>query len=135
MAASFSTEKTAAARSSRDEPRENDVDASRLREEQAGEDQASTKAESVTPSAVVSEKAAAAAREDGEQQTDTQQGEVNNNDVTPAAECSDAADAAAGETVEDESQYPVKWKLGLITIALCLSVFCVALVSSISTFF
>lgn len=30
---------------------------------------------------------------------------------------------------EDEEQYPAKWRLALISTALCLSVFCMALVS------
>jgi hypothetical protein len=33
-----------------------------------------------------------------------------------------------GSEPEEETQYPQSWKLGLITIALCLSVFCMALV-------
>ena len=37
-------------------------------------------------------------------------------------------DAASGE--EPEPEYPTSWKLAMITIALCLSVFCMALVSS-----
>lgn len=41
-------------------------------------------------------------------------------------EVSPAADA------EDESEYPAAWKLGLITIALCLSVFCLALVRNLA---
>lgn len=41
-----------------------------------------------------------------------------------------AAEVAAGETTEeDEEEYPAKWRLALITMALCLSVFCMALVS------
>lgn len=43
-----------------------------------------------------------------------------------------ADDAVKKDTLvddEDGVEYPVAWKLGLITIALCLSVFCVALVS------
>jgi hypothetical protein len=39
-----------------------------------------------------------------------------------------AADASSPEEVDDESQYPKSWKLGLISVALCLSVFCMALV-------
>ena len=38
-------------------------------------------------------------------------------------------DAASGE--EPEPEYPTSWKLAMITIALCLSVFCMALVSSL----
>jgi len=30
---------------------------------------------------------------------------------------------------EDDFEYPTKWKLAIITLALCLSVFCMALVS------
>jgi hypothetical protein len=32
---------------------------------------------------------------------------------------------------EDDFEYPTKWKLTIITIALCLSVFCMALVGSV----
>ena len=32
------------------------------------------------------------------------------------------------EKEEEEIEYPAKWRLALITIALCLSVFCMALV-------
>lgn len=38
------------------------------------------------------------------------------------------ADMAPAADAEDDTEYPASWKLGLITIALCLSVFCVALV-------
>lgn len=31
---------------------------------------------------------------------------------------------------EDDFEYPTKWKLAIITLALCLSVFCMALVCS-----
>jgi hypothetical protein len=44
-------------------------------------------------------------------------------------EAGDVAEKRAGNEEEDESQYPAKWRLALITIALCLSVFCRALVS------
>lgn len=36
---------------------------------------------------------------------------------------------ATTEEQDEEEEYPAAWKLGLITIALCLSVFCMALVS------
>lgn len=36
--------------------------------------------------------------------------------------------SAASLDADEGIEYPVAWKLGLITIALCLSVFCVALV-------
>lgn len=36
--------------------------------------------------------------------------------------------ATAPDSPEDESEYPASWRLGLITIALCLAVFCMALV-------
>jgi hypothetical protein len=42
------------------------------------------------------------------------------------AAANDASPATPDE--DDGVEYPVAWKLGLITIALCLSVFCVALV-------
>jgi hypothetical protein len=41
------------------------------------------------------------------------------------------ADAKAADTDADDEEdveYPAAWRLGLITIALCLSVFCMALV-------
>lgn len=39
-----------------------------------------------------------------------------------------APDGASQGEEEDESHYPKGWKLGLISVALCLSVFCMALV-------
>jgi len=36
---------------------------------------------------------------------------------------------SAEEVEEDDFEYPTKWKLTAITVALCLSVFCMALVS------
>jgi hypothetical protein len=36
---------------------------------------------------------------------------------------------ASNSDDEDDFEYPTKWKLTIITIALCLSVFCMALVS------
>lgn len=50
------------------------------------------------------------------------------------ADCADAAneeEIQKGEEEEEEEEqveYPAKWRLTLITIALCLSVFCMALV-------
>lgn len=38
-------------------------------------------------------------------------------------------DGIKPESHEDDTEYPAAWRLGLITIALCLSVFCMALVS------
>lgn len=35
------------------------------------------------------------------------------------------------EVHDEDTEYPAAWRLGLITIALCLSVFCMALVSKI----
>lgn len=40
---------------------------------------------------------------------------------------------ASASDDEDDFEYPTKWKLGAITIALCLSVFCMALVSLIGS--
>ena len=34
--------------------------------------------------------------------------------------------------VDDDFEYPTKWKLAAITVALCLSVFCMALVSKLT---
>jgi hypothetical protein len=45
---------------------------------------------------------------------------------TGASEDGDAK--TEGQTEDDEQEYPAAWRLGLITIALCLSVFCMALV-------
>lgn len=45
-----------------------------------------------------------------------------------AADAGSTSEAKPGEAEEDESEYPARWRLGLITIALCLSVFCMALV-------
>jgi hypothetical protein len=39
-----------------------------------------------------------------------------------------APDAASEGEEENEDHYPKSWKLGLISVALCLSVFCMALV-------
>ena len=39
----------------------------------------------------------------------------------------ESTSSAADE--EDDFEYPTKWKLAVITVALCLSVFCMALVS------
>lgn len=41
-----------------------------------------------------------------------------------------AVEKAAATSDEEEIEYPSSWKLVLITIALCLSVFCMALVST-----
>jgi hypothetical protein len=41
------------------------------------------------------------------------------------------ASASASEDEDKDFDYPKGWKLGAITIALCLSVFCMALVSSV----
>jgi hypothetical protein len=45
----------------------------------------------------------------------------------------DSAISADAVDEEDDFEYPTKWKLAVITLALCLSVFCMALVSC-STF-
>jgi hypothetical protein len=42
----------------------------------------------------------------------------------------DVARIEDGSEEEDDAEYPKSWKLALITIALCLSVFCMALVRS-----
>jgi hypothetical protein len=39
----------------------------------------------------------------------------------------EAKEETGGEEEEDDTVYPEKWKLALITIALCLSIFCMAL--------
>lgn len=45
-----------------------------------------------------------------------------------------SADGTTPQDDEDDFEYPTKWKLAAITVALCLSVFCMALVSfSINT--
>lgn len=38
---------------------------------------------------------------------------------------------ASNSDKEDDFEYPTKWKLTVITLALCLSVFCMALVGSL----
>ncbi|KAK9445110.1 MFS transporter [Metarhizium brunneum] len=48
-----------------------------------------------------------------------------------AADAGSTSEAKPGEAQEDESEYPASWRLGLITIALCLSVFCMALDNTI----
>ncbi|KAK8915416.1 hypothetical protein H634G_07573 [Metarhizium anisopliae BRIP 53293] len=48
-----------------------------------------------------------------------------------AADAGSTSEAKPGEAEEDESEYPARWRLGLITIALCLSVFCMALDNTI----
>jgi hypothetical protein len=40
---------------------------------------------------------------------------------------------ASNNDEEDDFEYPTKWKLAIITLALCLSVFCMALVGPIVT--
>ena len=50
----------------------------------------------------------------------------------PAEEIQESKEKSADEASpqqEDEDEYPKSWKLGFITTALCLSVFCMALVS------
>jgi hypothetical protein len=41
--------------------------------------------------------------------------------------------AEVASTEEEQTEYPSSWKLGFITIALCLSVFCMALVSGLNS--
>ena len=53
--------------------------------------------------------------------------EKNNIPVAAQVEEKEKEDAAEEEA---EPEYPTSWKLAMITIALCLSVFCMALVSS-----
>lgn len=80
-------------------------------------------AESTSTNAVateqVSEKPAALANVEGD-----------GDDVTATKEGGDAASTTdtKTESQEDDTEYPAAWRLGLITIALCLSVFCMALV-------
>jgi hypothetical protein len=54
-----------------------------------------------------------------EQLTDEKEPQVNEKRNSKASNSDD----------EDDFEYPTKWKLTIITIALCLSVFCMALVS------
>lgn len=49
--------------------------------------------------------------------------------VTPAEAGAEVEKNAVGD--DDETEYPSGFKLAMITIALCLSVFCMALVSSL----
>ncbi|CRG91957.1 Putative HC-toxin efflux carrier TOXA [Talaromyces islandicus] len=46
-------------------------------------------------------------------------------------EAGETAEQTTEIEAEDESEYPAKWRLALITIALCLSVFCMALDNTI----
>lgn len=55
---------------------------------------------------------------------------ISKRDSTDAATAAAAA-AATTTTEEDDFVYPAKWKLAAITIALCLSVFCMALDNTI----
>ena len=70
--------------------------------------------ETVMPPAGVSEKA-----------TEVATGSIRDGEKTSKREST--ASASADE--EDDFEYPAKWRLTAITIALCLSVFCMALVS------
>ncbi|KAJ3492065.1 hypothetical protein NLG97_g5474 [Lecanicillium saksenae] len=62
--------------------------------------------------------------------TTTTAGETNK-EVTEFDDNAKPADDAAASDEDDGVEYPVAWKLALITIALCLSVFCVALDNTI----
>ena len=42
-------------------------------------------------------------------------------------------DSKASNSDEEDFEYPTKWKLAIITLALCLSVFCMALVGPMNT--
>jgi hypothetical protein len=70
--------------------------------------------ETVVPAAGVSEKA-----------TETATGVITDEKRNSTA-------SANAEEEEDNFEYPAKWRLTAITIALCLSVFCMALVRTIS---
>jgi hypothetical protein len=70
--------------------------------------------EMVIPAAGVSEKATEAA-------TGTDTGLIRIDEKRDSA-------VSAGAEEEDDFEYPAKWRLTAITIALCLSVFCMALV-------
>jgi hypothetical protein len=62
---------------------------------------------------------------DAAQAPHTAPGTANSKEETVVGE----ADAAAEEDEdEDEEDYPKAWRLTVITVALCLSVFCMALV-------
>lgn len=66
---------------------------------------------------------------------ETQNGKYSLKDYTntierSASEVGDKTHHENGEE-EDDLEYPKSWKLGLITVALCLSVFCVALDNTI----
>ncbi|KKK23522.1 hypothetical protein P175DRAFT_0499634 [Aspergillus ochraceoroseus IBT 24754] len=59
--------------------------------------------------------------------------ESSNLDSTVSAklEEKDVTEATPEEIEDEETEYPAKWRLALITIALCLSVFCMALDNTI----
>ncbi|KHN94876.1 MFS transporter [Metarhizium album ARSEF 1941] len=81
---------------------------------------------------------AAAPQHTSEKQPPAETGEhavAATKEIAHAGATSDAKPQGQGQKQEedddDESGYPAKWRLGLITIALCLSVFCMALDNTI----
>lgn len=69
-----------------------------------------------------------------EEQPVAKDGQAHESTIGEADATVDATAEVNAESTseENEAEYPVSWKLGLITIALALSVFCVALVRSFS---
>ncbi len=55
--------------------------------------------------------------------------EKNHHNMVSDDKSSNRISTASAEEDEDDFEYPTKWKLTAITIGLCLSVFCMALVS------
>lgn len=60
--------------------------------------------------------------------TDTAKESVPNEDAKPEENKENNANEDSTEDKNDDAEYPSSWRLLLITIALCLCVFCVALV-------
>jgi hypothetical protein len=60
-----------------------------------------------------------------------QKNEADDNVVEKSPAGMEAMIEETGEEEEDDYDYPKSWKLGLISAALCLSVFCMALVCGI----
>ena len=109
MTASFTTEKTEF-RDSQEEPQQ-------TRSDVKAEEVSGTR---VQGDAVSDKSATLAGVERDERQLDTQ--------PETEKQTGDAVDGVVASDQQEEPEYPASWRLGLITIALCLSVFCMALV-------
>ena len=92
-------------------------------------DSEKTAAQSVNPSFVDNKEVDASIMPSEAQSTREQS--VEPETVEPKQETSEKTpeEKAASAEEDDDFEYPTKWRLTVITIALCLSVFCMALVS------